>query len=119
MRSAPSVDSDAKVPQKGNMLKFWLHPRTIVYSLCVFTSFNYIGFNQATLEPHLRLFNLSGVTLGLMFALNGIVYALTAPVWGWLCDNKSNSLTLSLFGCSINIFSLLLIGPAPFIKNEP
>ncbi|GFW65610.1 MFS-type transporter SLC18B1 [Trichonephila clavipes] len=54
-----------------------------------------------------------------MFALNGIVYALTAPVWGWLCDNKSNSLTLSLLGCSINIFSLLLIGPAPFIKNEP
>ncbi|GFT51678.1 MFS-type transporter SLC18B1 [Nephila pilipes] len=114
----PDVN-DPKVPKKGNMLKFWLHPRTMVYSLSVFTSFNYIGFNQTTLEPHLRRFDLSGVMLGMMFALNGTVYAMTAPLWGWLCDKKCNSLTLSLVGCCINIFSLLLIGPAPFIKEEP
>ncbi|GIY40328.1 MFS-type transporter SLC18B1 [Caerostris extrusa] len=101
------------------MLKFWLHPRTLVYSLSVFTSFNYIGFNQTTLEPHLRSFNLSGFLLGMLFALSGTVYALTAPAWGWLCDKKCNPLSLSLMGCSINIFSLLLIGPAPFFPIGP
>ncbi|GFW65643.1 MFS-type transporter SLC18B1 [Trichonephila clavipes] len=85
----PDVE-DPKVPKKGNMLKYWLHPRTIIFSLSVFTSFNYIGFNQATLEPHLRNFDLSGVFLGMMFALSGTIYAITAPGWGWLCDKKTN-----------------------------
>ncbi|KAF8791572.1 MFS-type transporter SLC18B1-like isoform X1 [Argiope bruennichi] len=114
----PDVENP-NIPEKGSILKFWFHPRTMLYSLSVFTSFNYIGFNQTTLEPHLRSFDLSGVLLGLMFALSGSIYAFTAPGWGWLCDKKCNSLTLSLLGCIINIFSLLLIGPAPFFNTGP
>lgn len=114
----PDVE-EPKVPKKGNMLKFWKHPRTIIYSLSVFTSFNYIGFNQATLEPHLRNFDLSGLFLGMMFALSGTIYAITAPGWGWLCDKKCNSQFLSLFGCGIQVTSLLLIGPAPFFDMAP
>lgn len=45
-----------------------------------------IGFLQATLEPHLRVFNLGPVVVGLMFVVNGGTYALTAPAWGWFCD---------------------------------
>lgn len=33
-------------------------------------------------------FNLSGLFLGMMFALSGTIYALSAPAWGWLCDRK-------------------------------
>ena len=47
-----------------------------------------IGFLQATLEPHLREFNLGPVIVGLMFVINGGTYALTAPVWGWFCDKR-------------------------------
>ena len=47
-----------------------------------------IGFLQATLEPHLRQFELSPVVLGLMFVINGGTYATTAPVWGWFCDKR-------------------------------
>lgn len=47
-----------------------------------------IGFLQATMEPHLRQFDLSPVVLGLMFVINGGTYALTAPAWGWLCDRR-------------------------------
>lgn len=47
-----------------------------------------IGFLQATLEPHLRVFDLSPVVLGLMFVINGGTYAVTAPVWGWFCDKR-------------------------------
>lgn len=49
-----------------------------------------IGFLQATLEPHLRQFDLSPIVLGLMFVINGGTYAITAPAWGWLCDKHSH-----------------------------
>ncbi|KFM70368.1 MFS-type transporter, partial [Stegodyphus mimosarum] len=113
----PDVDKTT-IPKKGNLLKFWFHPGVLIYSLSVFTSFNYIGFNQATLEPHIREFDLSGFLLGMMFALSGTVYAISAPGWGWLCDKKCNSQFLSLIGCFINITSLLLLGPAPFFHMK-
>ena len=47
-----------------------------------------IGFLQATLEPHLRTFDLSPVVVGLMFVINGGTYALMAPAWGWFCDKR-------------------------------
>ncbi|XP_054708278.1 MFS-type transporter SLC18B1-like [Uloborus diversus] len=114
----PDVERTS-IPKKGSLIKFWIHPTVLIYSLSVFTSFNYIGFNQATLEPHIREFDLSGFLLGMMFALAGTIYAISAPVWGRLCDRKWNTDFLSLIGCFINITSLLLIGPAPFFNMEP
>lgn len=61
----------------------------VAASSIVVTSMS-IGFLQATLEPHLRQFDLSAVTLGLMFVINGGTYAVTAPIWGWLCDKHSH-----------------------------
>lgn len=114
----PRVERRA-MPEKGSFFRFFMNPTVLIYSLSVFTSFNYIGFNQATLEPHIRQFDLSGFVLGLMFALSGTVYAISAPAWGRLCDKKCNPKFLSLIGCLINIASLLLIGPAPFINMNP
>lgn len=101
-----------------------------------------IGFLQATLEPHLRQFNLSHVVLGLMFVINGGTYALTAPIWGWFCDKYSHPkvklfkirLTIDLIkrenlidfcffllqvvtaiGCILVAIAFSLVGPAPFI----
>lgn len=74
-----------------------------------------IGFLQATLEPHLRQFDLSPVVLGLMFVINGGTYALTAPCWGWLCDRKLVPKVVTVTGCLLIIFGFLLVGPAPFI----
>ena len=59
----------------------------MIASMSIIATSMSIGFLQATLEPHLRQFNLSPVVLGLMFVINGGTYALTAPAWGWLCDN--------------------------------
>lgn len=60
-----------------------------------------IGFLQATLEPHLRKFDLSAIVLGLMFVLNGGTYALTTPLWGWFCDRHSTP--------KVSIFIILLL----------
>ncbi|XP_015907157.1 MFS-type transporter SLC18B1 isoform X2 [Parasteatoda tepidariorum] len=114
----PDVERTVIV-ERGNLLKFWMSPGILIYSLSVFTAFNYIGFNQAALEPHIRTFDLSGLFLGMLFALAGTVYAMSAPLWGWICDKWGNFHVLSLFGCSLTIVSLFLIGPAPFINVEP
>jgi MFS family permease len=74
-----------------------------------------IGFLQATLEPHLRQFDLSPVVLGLMFVINGGTYALTAPCWGWLCDRKLMPKVATATGCLLIIIGFLLVGPAPFV----
>ncbi|PSN37320.1 MFS-type transporter SLC18B1 [Blattella germanica] len=76
-----------------------------------------IGFLQATLEPHLRQFELSPVVLGLMFVINGGTYAITAPCWGWLCDKKMVPKIATVIGCLLIIVGFLLVGPAPFVPG--
>ncbi|KOB76272.1 putative MFS-type transporter [Operophtera brumata] len=74
-----------------------------------------IGFLQATLEPHLRQFNLSPMVLGLMFVINGGVYAISAPFWGWMCDQPYiKPKYVTVIGCFFVAGAFLLIGPAHF-----
>ncbi|KAL1140370.1 hypothetical protein AAG570_000302, partial [Ranatra chinensis] len=77
-----------------------------------------IGFLSATLEPHLRQFELSPMVLGLMFVINGGTYALTAPCWGWMCDRKVMPKLVTVTGCLLLIVGFSLIGPAPFFPGE-
>ncbi|XP_030764996.1 MFS-type transporter SLC18B1-like isoform X1 [Sitophilus oryzae] len=73
-----------------------------------------IGFLQATMEPHLRVFQLKPFILGLMFVINGGVYAITAPGWGWLCDNFIPPKFVTITGSVLVAAGFCLIGPAPF-----
>uniref|UniRef100_A0A8D8SSK7 MFS-type transporter SLC18B1 n=1 Tax=Cacopsylla melanoneura TaxID=428564 RepID=A0A8D8SSK7_9HEMI len=77
-----------------------------------------IGFLQATLEPHLRQFELSPMVLGLMFVINGGTYALMAPCWGWLCDRYLHPKVVTVIGCVLLAAGFSLIGPAPFVPSE-
>ncbi|KAG8200267.1 hypothetical protein JTE90_021918 [Oedothorax gibbosus] len=51
----PKVDTP-KHQEKSSILKFLLHPTTIIYSLSAFSGHSYMIFIRATLEPHLRQF---------------------------------------------------------------
>ncbi|XP_018321057.1 MFS-type transporter SLC18B1-like isoform X2 [Agrilus planipennis] len=77
-----------------------------------------IGFLQATLEPHLRQFNLSPVVLGLMFIINGGTYAITAPGFGWFCDKVCAPKVITVIGACFVCAGFSLVGPAPFIPCE-
>lgn len=90
-------------------------PGVLVATASIIATSMSIGFLQATLEPHLRQFNLSPVVLGLMFVINGGTYALTAPVWGWLCDKYSHPKVATVAGCILVVIGFCLVGPAPFI----
>ncbi|GLG92742.1 MFS-type transporter SLC18B1, partial [Gryllus bimaculatus] len=88
-----------------------------ILTIIVVTSMS-IGFLQATLEPHLRRFGLSPVVLGLMFVINGGTYALTAPCFGWLCDQRVLPKAVTACGCLAIVIGFSLVGPAPFFPMD-
>lgn len=78
-----------------------------------------IGFISATLEPHLRQFNLGPILVGVVFIINGGFYALTAPAWGWLVDKHLNPKWSACIGSCLIAIGFALIGPASFIPLDP
>ncbi|CAK9807234.1 MFS-type transporter SLC18B1 [Anthophora plagiata] len=99
----------------GGVTKALKIPGVLVAASSIIATSMSIGFLQATLEPHLRSFNLSPVVLGLMFVINGGTYAITAPAWGWLCDKHSHPKVATVAGCILVVIGFCLVGPAPFI----
>lgn len=112
----PHTENDGQLLLgSGNMLKFWCNAGILLDAYCVFTTFLIIGFNSATLEPHLRQFKLEPYLVGLVFVLNGTVYACTAWIWGKMADRTVHTKELCIIACLLFSASLLLVGPAPFI----
>ncbi|XP_077516656.1 MFS-type transporter SLC18B1-like [Amblyomma americanum] len=108
-------DSDESGQRTGNMIKFWCNPGILLDAYCVFCTFVIIGYNAAILEPHLRQFSLEPYLVGLVFVLNGTVYACTAWIWGKIADKTVRTKELGILGCILLCCCLVLIGPAPFI----
>ena len=84
---------------------------TLMDAAATATALNFIGFNVATLEPHLRPFGLSPLSTGLVFVLTGAVYALTSPIMGKLCESqvRFSAVRCAIFVSTISrIFSFFL-----------
>uniref|UniRef100_A0A182QYW8 Major facilitator superfamily (MFS) profile domain-containing protein n=1 Tax=Anopheles farauti TaxID=69004 RepID=A0A182QYW8_9DIPT len=93
-------------------------PGVVVCALAICATSASIGFLSATMEPHLRQFDLSPILLGVVFVINGGVYALTAPVWGWSVDKFLNPKIVSAVGCFLVVGGFCMVGPASFIPLE-
>ncbi|XP_077561617.1 MFS-type transporter SLC18B1-like isoform X1 [Haemaphysalis longicornis] len=112
----PAIEDDNEVaPKSGDMLKFWCNAGILLDAYCVFSTFLIIGFNAACLEPHLRQFNLEPYMVGLVFVLNGTVYAATAWIWGRVVDVTGRAKELCILAGLLMCVCLLLVGPAPFL----
>lgn len=109
----PNIE-DKHDSSPSDLRKFWSGPLIYMYAVAIFGSYVCVGFNQATLEPHLRRFNLSTTILGLVFMIPGICNGLMTPVWGWLCDKKVNTKLLTAIAAYFTLLYLLLVGPVPF-----
>lgn len=92
---------------------------TIVTALATATSLNFIGFNAATFEPHIRQFHLTPVTTGSLFVLTGAIYALTSPIMGRICESGFDARSLCLSGCALVFSGAIFIGPLPILPFEP
>jgi MFS family permease len=112
------AEPEEDAQQRSSLLQVLRIPGVLLAASSIIVTSVSIGFLQATLEPHLRQFDLSPVVLGLMFVINGGTYALTAPCWGWLCDRKLMPKVVTATGCLLIIFGFLLVGPAPFIPGS-
>jgi predicted MFS family arabinose efflux permease len=93
-------------------------PGVLLATLAIITGAISIGFLSSSLEPHIRQFKLTPLTTGLVFVINGGVYALTAPAWGWLCDRIKQTKYITLIGSICLTVGFALIGPAPFFPYE-
>lgn len=102
---------------QAEYLKILLSPGIVLDALCVVTSLTFIGYNAATLEPYLRQFELSVMTVGFIFIITGAIYAITTPLWGKLCG-CCNTRMLCLMGCIFCLIGFIIIGPLPFIHSE-
>ncbi|XP_034938176.1 MFS-type transporter SLC18B1-like [Chelonus insularis] len=111
-------DLDQESQHFGGYTSVLKIPGVIVATVSIIATSMSIGFLQATLEPHLRQFELSPVVLGLMFVINGGTYAVTAPCWGWLCDRRLRPKIVTISGCIFVMIGFCLIGPAPFIPSQ-
>lgn len=115
----PLNNDDEDVRHDGPTMKSLMKiPGVLLAAISIISTSMSIGFLQVTLEPHLRQFNLSSVILGLMFVINGGVYALSAPFWGWLCDHPAiKPKYITVLGCLFISIGFLLVGPAPFFNT--
>ena len=51
-----------------------------------------------------------------MFVLNGGTYALTAPIFGYICDHfQSSPMPINFLGVTIITVAFFFLGPAPFL----
>ncbi|XP_076456374.1 MFS-type transporter SLC18B1-like [Babylonia areolata] len=112
---------DQPRPKKGSVLRLLTNPLVLVTIITTIAGSFCLGFLDPTLAPHLEQFDLSTAVVGLVFLVASAVYALTAPLWGYLSDNKGLSFTLVVAGNLVACVSFLLLGPSPllpFLKHE-
>lgn len=115
----PKHGNDCDAGHSGVSLRKVLRiPGVMVCALGIAATSASIGFLGATLEPHLRQFDLSPVLLGMVFVINGGVYALTAPLWGYLVDKIVSPKLASCMGSIFIAMAFCLIGPTSFLPIE-
>jgi len=56
--------------------------------------------------------------VGFMFLLCGGFYCVTAPLWGFILDRWHCCNLLMLFGSTATTFSMLFVGPSPFLDID-
>lgn len=102
----------------ASLLKMLAVPGVLLDSLVTTATAVSMGFYSATLEPHLRQFDLSPALVGVMFIISGGIYAVFAPIVGRLIDRCCYAKRIVLFGGLFVIVGITLVGPADFMPIE-
>ncbi|XP_076365840.1 MFS-type transporter SLC18B1-like isoform X3 [Tachypleus tridentatus] len=103
---------------EGELWKIIFNPTFIVDMVNILTGFLIVGFNEATLEPHVRQLGLTPSVVGLLFIASGGIYAVGTPVWGYVYDKIPDSYITMYTSSIVCAASFLLLGPAPFLPLE-
>ncbi|XP_071440009.1 MFS-type transporter SLC18B1-like [Hetaerina americana] len=112
----PSPESEVE-QTNANLIAMITVPSVFMNIMAVMITSSSMGYYAAILEPHLREFNLTPVQIGLMFIVSGTMYAIHAPLIGWLCDHGIKPKHCCAVGDVLIILGCCLIGPAPFLPS--
>ncbi|RZF38885.1 hypothetical protein LSTR_LSTR006542 [Laodelphax striatellus] len=111
----PEINNNSLSKNDATIFSILKVPAVFLNSVSVVATSISMGYYAATLEPHLRQFDLSPVAMGLMFIISGGTYAMIAPVVGRLCDRWIYPKQVIVFGCLLIMTSFMIVGPAPFL----
>ncbi|KAA0202609.1 hypothetical protein HAZT_HAZT007732 [Hyalella azteca] len=95
-------------------------PKIFLFAFTTMSGSLSASFLFSTLEPHIRPWNLTPLEIGLIFVLDAFAYAVSAPIWGRLCDRCIPERAATTMGALIATVAFLLLGPSPIlpIKNS-
>nr|CAD7591860.1 unnamed protein product [Timema genevievae] len=115
----PKLGGTADPRPQGKLMAILSVPAVLLDTFSIMSAATSMGFYSATLEPHLRSFDLGPVMLGVMFVLSGAMYTITAPLVGRLCDTRVYPKKFISIGSMLIIISYLLVGPFPYLPLDP
>ncbi|XP_064473414.1 MFS-type transporter SLC18B1-like [Ornithodoros turicata] len=98
--------------------KAFCDPVFLVAMVTVMLSWVIFGFNEPTLEPYLRQFNLTSTETGSVFMVQYGSYCLGALPVGILCNRHWDEFFMFV-GQSLTAIAYLILGPAPFLPISP
>nr|CAD7200107.1 unnamed protein product [Timema douglasi] len=115
----PKLGGNADPRPQGKLMAILSVPAVLLDTFSIMSTAMSMGFYSATLEPHLRQFDLGPIMMGVMFVLSGAMYTITAPLVGRLCDTRVYPKKFISIGSVLIIISYLLVGPFPYLPLEP
>ncbi|KAL4232944.1 hypothetical protein ACF0H5_007632 [Mactra antiquata] len=114
----PTIEG-AKEKYKGSVFTLFKSPIVWLTWLNITVGSISIGYYDPTLAKHLEQFNLKTWVVGIVFLICPLMYALTAPLWGYLGDSKGYVRAMISIGNIFCVFTWLMLGPAPFLTFIP
>ncbi|GIX93306.1 MFS-type transporter SLC18B1 [Caerostris darwini] len=108
------TDTDDIPPQSISLRKLLANIDFLIDIMAISVCFAMLGFNEATLEPHIRQFKLTPTVIGGIFLISGVVDAVSAPIWGYVSEKVPNAQALTFLGGILFIICFLIVGPVPF-----
>ncbi|XP_075553170.1 MFS-type transporter SLC18B1-like isoform X3 [Dermacentor variabilis] len=118
---ASAPPEEALMQEQGSQKKLYRllwDPLFMVNMVTLMLSWVIMGFNEPTLEPYLRQFNLSSTRLGVLYMVQFASYTVGAAFAGLFCYVKMAAF-FAFAGQLMTAFAYLILGPAPFIQQDP
>lgn len=79
-----------------------------------------IGYNEATLEYHLReIGNFSPSQVGYIFLISGLIYSVFAYGIGYIANQWSKCYNMIFIGLILLTGAFVIVGPLPWIPVKP
>ncbi|RWS14329.1 MFS-type transporter-like protein, partial [Dinothrombium tinctorium] len=105
-------EENHEISANRGILSILSRPQVFLNVSVSFMSFLILGFNDTTLEPHLRDFtSLSSVQTGAVFLVSGVSYAIGNQIWGHFAEDAAMCSKIIVTGIFFTMIGLIFCGP--------